>query len=86
MPIPAHSVRDDIPVWADAALAKAVEKKPSQRTDALSALLEDLKRPNPSLGYDRLRPLLERNPHLFWKGLSVVLLIINVALLLLLAR
>lgn len=84
--VPARSVREDIPVWVDAALAKAVSKAPSERTDALSALVEDLKRPNPSLGYDRARPLLERNPLAFWKGLSLLLAIAVLVLLSALAR
>ena len=82
----ARSMRDDIPVWVDAALAKAVAKRPSERTDALSALVEDLKRPNASLGYDRPRPLAERNPVAFWKGLSAVLAVAAVSLLFLLSR
>jgi eukaryotic-like serine/threonine-protein kinase len=82
----AQSIRDDIPIWLDAALAKAVEKKPAARTDALSALVEDLKRPNASLIYDRPRPLAERNPLAFWKGLSALLSVVIVALLYLSAR
>ncbi len=84
--ISAHTVRDDLPVWVDAALAKATEKKPSERTDALSALVEDLKRPNPSLVYERSRPLVERNPLAFWKGLSAILAAIVVVLLFILVR
>ena len=82
----APSVRDDIPVWMDAAVAKAVHKQPAQRTDALSALVEDLRRPNANLGYDRPRPLLDRNPTAVWRTIAVVLFAINVVLLYLLAR
>lgn len=82
----ARTHRRDLPAWMDAAIAKAVAKKPSERTEALSALVEDLKRPNPSLGYDRSRPLLERDPLLFWRGLSLLLLFIVATLLTLLAR
>lgn len=84
--VSACSLRLDIPAWMDAALAKAVAKKPSERTDALSALVEDLKRPNPSLGYDRPRPLLERDPLRFWRGLSLVLSLVVATLLVLLSR
>lgn len=84
--IDARTLRDDIPLWVDAALAKAVAKLPSERTDALSALVEDLKRPNPSLLHERTRPLVERNPVAFWKGLSVTLTLAVVFLLFLLAR
>jgi hypothetical protein len=70
----------------DAALAKAVAKKPSERTDALSALIEDLKRPNVSLDYDRPRPLMERDPLVFWRGLSAALAFLVAVLLVLLSR
>jgi eukaryotic-like serine/threonine-protein kinase len=82
----AQSIRDDIPVWVDAALAKAVAKRPSERTEALSALVEDLGRPNASLGYDRPRPLVERNPLAFWQGLCALLVLASVILLYLVSR
>jgi serine/threonine protein phosphatase PrpC len=84
--IPATAIRPGIPAWMDAALARAVAKTPSERTEALSALVEDLKRPNSSLDYDRPRPLLERDPLLFWRGLSLVLALVCVALLYMLSR
>lgn len=71
--ISARFVRDDIPIWVDAALAKAVAKRPSERTEALSALVEDLQRSNASLDYSRPLPLVERHPLAFWKGLSALL-------------
>ena len=77
-------IREDVPVWFDAALEKAVHKAPAKRTDALSALTEDLRRPNTALGYDRPRPLLERNPAGFWRGVSIALAIVVFGLLLLL--
>ena len=84
--VPVRQWREDLPAWADAALQKAVHKDPLQRTDALSALVEDLRRPNASLGYDRPRPLLERNPMAVWQGLAIISLAINVLLLFVLAR
>ena len=84
--VAAHTLRDDIPIWVDAALARAVAKKPTERTDALSAFVADVSRPNPSLGYDRPVPLIERNPLLFWKGLCTVLLVFVVTLLFVVAN
>ena len=84
--VPARTVRDEIPAWIDAALAKAAQKKPAERTDALSAFVEDLNRPNTSLGYERPLPLIERNPLLFWKGLCAILSVGVVALLVHLAN
>jgi eukaryotic-like serine/threonine-protein kinase len=83
---PAFNVREDIPAWMDAALAKAVQKRPSERTDVLSALVEDLRRPNAALGYDRPRPLMERNPVAVWRTLALAMVALNIVLLALLAR
>lgn len=84
--VPARTLRNDIPPWMDAAVAKSVAKKPSDRTEALSALVEDLKRPNPSLAYEVSKPLLERDPLLFWRVLSALLALTVLALLYLLSR
>ena len=78
--------REDVPAWADAAIQKAVHKQPGQRTDALSALTEDLRRPNTALGEDRPRPLIERDPALWWRAVAIVSVVINIALLVVLAR
>lgn len=84
--IPAKTHIAAIPDWVDAALAKATHKSPAQRADALSAFVEDMKRPNPSLKLDRARPLLERNPLLFWKAAALLMFAVNVALLCLVAN
>ena len=84
--VPAGTVRPDIPLWMDAALRKASEKKPANRTEALSALTSDLRTPNSALGYDRPRPLLERDPVGFWRTIALVLAAINIVLLFMLHR
>jgi serine/threonine protein phosphatase PrpC/tRNA A-37 threonylcarbamoyl transferase component Bud32 len=61
----------DIPAWIDAALRKAVHPDPLERYESLSEFVHDLRRPNPALL--RPTPLVERNPALFWKGVSVAL-------------
>ena len=68
-----------IPAWVDGALAKAVAIDPARRYEALSQFVEDLRRPNPDLV--RRTPLIERNPTLVWKGVSLVLAAIVVVLL-----
>jgi eukaryotic-like serine/threonine-protein kinase len=83
---PVRQWRDDVPVWMDAALEKAVHKSPPQRTEALSALVEDLRRPNQDLGSNRPRPLFERNPVAYWRAAALVLLATNIVLVLLLSR
>jgi len=83
---PIGTLRKDIPLWMDGALQKAVEKRPAQRYDVLSGLVEDLRRPSSSPGYDRPRPLLERNPLALWRGAAIALLLLNIALVFLLSR
>lgn len=70
------SVLDDsreIPAWIDGALRKAVHPEPARRYGELSEFQADLRRPNPRLLDANPAPLIERNPLLFWKGLSAVL-------------
>jgi protein phosphatase len=45
-----------------------------------------MRRPNAEYLDARPRPLLERNPVAFWRGLAIVLFVLNVALLYFLRR
>ena len=78
--VQASWLRKDVPLWVDAALEKAVHLDAEKRTDALSALTTDLQSPNAALVPHHSRPLLERNPLLFWKMLSFLLFIVVVVL------
>jgi serine/threonine protein phosphatase PrpC len=70
----------EIPAWIDGVLRKAVHPNPARRYDELSEFLYDLRHPNRAF-LDKTRPpLLERNPLLFWKGVSLILAVIIVAL------
>lgn len=71
-----------IPAWVDEALRRAVHFDPARRQEALSEFLHDLRRPNERFEGGQRPALAERNPLLFWKGLSAVL---AASLLLLLA-
>lgn len=82
--VPACVVREDVPVWLDGALRRAVNLDPRKRYEALSEFLHDLRNPNP--GYLRPTPLIERNPHLFWQGLAFVLLCTNLVAVFFLRR
>jgi eukaryotic-like serine/threonine-protein kinase len=75
--VPASTLRDDIPGWMDAALEQAVHKSPSQRTDALSALVENLRQPNPSLVQGQNRPLIQRDPAGFWRAMAIGLALLH---------
>jgi serine/threonine protein phosphatase PrpC len=84
--IPATTLNDAVPPWVDAALAKAVHKNPAQRTEALSELTEDLRRPNAEYLDVRKRPLIERNPTAVWRTIAIALFVLNLFLLYRLSR
>lgn len=70
---PAYFPNPAVPDWVDAALAKATYPYPEKRYEHLSEFVADLTRPNLSLVLERQRrPLLERNPVGFWRGLALI--------------
>ncbi len=83
---PASRHNPNIQHWVDATLQKALHPDPSKRYDTLSEFLYDLSYPNPKFMQNNNQPLIERNPLVFWKGLSVLLLLSNLLLLYLLSR
>ena len=79
-----RSVLDDdreIPAWIDGAIKKAVHPDPLKRYEVLSEFVYDLRHPNKAFINTTRPPLIERNPTLFWKGVSIILAVINVILL-----
>lgn len=71
----------DIPTWVDGAVRKAVHPNQYKRYDALSEFIYDLRHPNPAYLRAERPPLLERNPVMFWQGLSALLVLAVVYLL-----
>jgi serine/threonine protein phosphatase PrpC/ribosomal protein L39E len=71
----------EIPSWIDAVLKKAVHPDPHQRYDELSEFVFDLRHPNKTLLGAASAPLIERNPLLFWKALSLILTLVVLLLL-----
>ncbi|MCB1755946.1 MAG: bifunctional protein-serine/threonine kinase/phosphatase [Gammaproteobacteria bacterium] len=71
-----------IPVWIDETLRKALHPNPVRRYDTLSEFVYDLRVPNPAFANKQHKPLVKRNPLLFWKGLSLLLFLTIVAMLL----
>ena len=69
----ARASNRDVPVWVDGALKKAVHPDPAKRYEAMSEFLFDLRHPKEEYLRSLSAPLLERNPVLFWKCLSLVL-------------
>ncbi|HYQ70621.1 MAG TPA: protein kinase, partial [Gammaproteobacteria bacterium] len=82
--IPASGLNPDVPAWMDKALEKAVSIARNRRYPALSEFLHDLDHPNARLIPGNFEPLIERNPLLLWKTLTVLLLLSNLCLLYLL--
>ncbi len=72
---------DDIPVWIDEALKKALQPDPYKRYDELSEFLYDLRHPNKAFINKTRAPLLERNPVFFWQSIAFVLAIMVTILL-----
>ncbi|MCJ2060533.1 bifunctional protein-serine/threonine kinase/phosphatase [Methylobacterium sp. J-048] len=76
----ARGARPLLPVWVDGALRKAVHPDPTRRYQALSEFIHDLRHPNPAFTETRRASLLERDPLLFWRLLSLVLGIVALVL------
>lgn len=79
--IPISTHVSNIPHWVDKAIKKAVQIDPANRYEKLSELESDLRKPNPLFLKEEQLPLMERHPLGFWKMLSAVLFISNLALL-----
>ena len=73
--------RRDIPVWVDEAIRKAVHPKPHKRYDDLAEFIFDLHHPNKDFLNKTRPPLIERNPVIFWKGVSFILMLVVLLLL-----
>jgi serine/threonine protein phosphatase PrpC len=67
-----------IPVWIDGALKKAVHLNPEKRYGEISEFIYDLRHPNRAYQTTRQPPLIERNPLMFWKSLSLLLALLLV--------
>ena len=79
-----QSLLDDereIPVWIDEVIRKAVHPNPYKRYEELSEFLYDLRHPNKAFLNKTRPPLMERNPVLFWKSVSLILAVIIAILL-----
>ncbi len=70
-----------IPAWVDWTIKKAVHPNPMKRYSEISEFIYDLRHPNSTFLNQTRAPLIDRNPLLFWKGVSFGLLLIIVFLL-----
>jgi len=79
-----ESVLDDqreIPAWVDDVLKKALHPSPYKRYEELTEFIYDLHKPNKAFLNKTRPPLMERNPVVFWKSVSLILSIIILILL-----
>jgi tRNA A-37 threonylcarbamoyl transferase component Bud32 len=65
----------EIPAWVDDALRKAVHPDPFERHEVLSEFIYDLSHPNKDFLNKTRPPLIERHPVIFWKSVSLVLML-----------
>lgn len=72
----------DVPAWIDDVLRKALHPDPYKRYEELSEFVFELRQPSQAFLNKARPPLMERNPVLFWKGLSLTLAVTVVVLLL----
>ncbi len=66
----------EIPAWVDEAIRKAVHPDPQKRYAELSEFVFDLHHPNSEFLSKTRPPLIERNPVIFWKGVSLILFVV----------
>ncbi len=71
----------EIPAWIDDSIKKAVHPNPYKRYQELSEFIYDLRYPNKEFLNKTRPPLLERNPVLVWKSISLMLTLIVILLL-----
>lgn len=70
-----------IPLWVDEALRKALLPEPYKRYQEISEFIYDLRHPNKEFINKTRPPLMERDPVVFWKSISFILLIIIILIL-----
>lgn len=75
--IPARKFRSDIPEWLDKVLKKGCAPSPMNRFALLSEFTSNLAKPSEVfLKSEDFQPLLERNPVVFWQGVSALLAVV----------
>jgi len=76
-----ESLYPKVPIWIDEALRKALQINPEKRYDEISEFIYDLENPNKNFLNKKQTALMQRNPLLFWKSCSFILLFIILGLL-----
>ncbi|HJW27465.1 MAG TPA: protein kinase [Rhodocyclaceae bacterium] len=71
--VPLRHRRPELPPWLDSVLGKALSPTPAKRQEEVSEFAYDLRAPGRQFQLVARPPLIERDPVLFWKCLSLVL-------------
>ncbi len=76
---PARHIRTDLPEWVEGTIAKACSADPERRYHVLSEFMYDLSTPNKAFQLEaKNKPLIEKNPMLFWKSLCGLLVLLQI--------
>lgn len=82
-PVPASRYRPDLPAWIDESLSRALATDPAQRFETAEEWLLNLEQAERQALSQRPRPLLEREPLKFWRGLACASLLLHLLMLVL---
>lgn len=85
-PVPASRYRPDLPQWLDEMLKRAVAADPAQRFETAEEWLLTLEQGERLSAGTTHRPLLEREPLKVWRSLALFSLLLNLVLLVWLAK
>ncbi|MDH4553869.1 bifunctional protein-serine/threonine kinase/phosphatase [Pseudomonas sp. BN417] len=83
-PTPASRYRPDLPAWLDECLARAIAADPKDRYETMEEWLLAFEQDERRALTAKPRPLLEREPLKVWRGMALLSLLLNLALLVLL--
>ena len=75
-----QSLYPKVPIWIDETLKKALQVNPEKRYDEISEFIYDLENPNKKFLNKKQVALIHRDPLLFWKSCTFILLFIIIAL------
>ena len=81
-PVSISRYRPDVPTWLEEMLNRAVAANPEDRYETAEEWLLSLEQGERKALSVRPRPLMERAPEKFWRGLALLSLVTNVALIL----
>ncbi len=86
LPVPASRYRPDLPQWLDDMLKRAVAADPAHRVETAEEWLLTLEQGERLASSTHKLPLLEREPLKVWRGLALISLLLNLVLLVWLAK